>query len=53
MTTTVYDYEVHPLAKLFPPLPSDEFKKLKNDIATHGQQDPIMLSADGTTLLTA
>lgn len=46
-----YDYEVHPLAKLFPPLPDDEFEKLKKDIAARGQEDPIVLSADGKTLL--
>jgi hypothetical protein len=48
---TRYDYPVHPLAQLFPPLSPDEFKKLKNDIAAHGQQEPITLSQDGTFLL--
>ena len=46
-----YDYPVHPLAELFPPLPPDEFEKLKADIKAHGQLDPIVLSSDGTTLL--
>jgi hypothetical protein len=46
-----YDYKIHPLAALFPELPPDEFKKLKNDIQAHGQREPIMLSQDGTTLL--
>ena len=44
-------YKIHPLAALFPDLPPDEFKKLKNDIQMHGQQEAVTLSADGTTLL--
>lgn len=43
--------KIHPLAALFPPMPPDEFKKLKADIELHGQLEPIMLSADGATLL--
>ncbi len=46
-----YEYKVHPLCALFPDLPPDEFKKLKDDIQAHGQQEPIMLSADGEVLL--
>lgn len=51
MTAHKYDYAIHPLANVFPSLSAEEFKKLKSDISTHGQQEPIMLSADGTTLL--
>jgi hypothetical protein len=48
---SVYDYKFHPLAALFPSLSADEFKKLKDDIQAHGQQEPIVLSQDGSVLL--
>jgi len=46
-----YGYKIHPLATLFPDLSPKEFKKLKNDIEGHGQQEPITLSVDGSVLL--
>lgn len=49
--STYNRYKVHPLAALFPELSPDEFKKLKSDIQAHGQQEPIMLSEDGSVLL--
>jgi hypothetical protein len=51
MTSPSYDYPIHPLADVFPNLPAEEFKKLKQDIDKHGQLEPIMLSSDGTVLL--
>ncbi len=51
LAKNIYEYKVHPLAELFPALSPDEFKKLKDDIQVHGQQEPIMLSSDGTVLL--
>jgi ParB-like nuclease family protein len=51
ITENKYDFKIHPLCALFPNLPPEEFKKLKNDIQAHGQQEPITLSLDGTVLL--
>jgi hypothetical protein len=36
-------YPAHPLADLLPPMTSDERQKLKDDIKTQGQLDPITL----------
>jgi ParB-like chromosome segregation protein Spo0J len=41
-----YDYAIHPLAKLFPSLPPDEFRKLKDDIQKNGQIVPIWMGKD-------
>ena len=46
-----YDYRIHPLASLFPQLSKEEFDKLKRDIESHGQQEPVTLSQDATVLL--
>jgi len=46
-----FNYKIHPLGELFPEMPPDEFKKLKNDIELHGQQEPIVVSEDGLVLL--
>lgn len=46
-----YDYEVHPLAKLFPLMPENEFKQLKSDIAKNGQVEPIIVDHSGKILL--
>lgn len=46
-----YDFEIHPLAKLFPAMPDAEFAELKADIAANKQAVPITLSADRKTLL--
>lgn len=48
---SVFDLPVHPAALLFPDLPPDEYKKLKQDIQAHGQIEPITVSADGKLLL--
>jgi ParB-like nuclease domain len=45
------DYKIHPLAELFPEMAPEEFAALKNDIATNGQQDPIVLALDNKTVL--
>jgi hypothetical protein len=46
-----YDFKIHPCALIFPELSTDEFNKLKTDIQSHGQLEPVMLSAGGLTLL--
>ena len=43
------DVRVHPLAKLFPPLPDEEFTGLKEDIARHGVREPVKIY-DGQVL---
>ena len=48
---SVFDLPVHPLAALFPPLPPDEYQKLKKDMELHGQIHPVITSADGKFLL--
>ncbi len=42
---------MHPLAKLFPDLPKDEFEKLKRDIEEHGQLEPIVVAGDEPIVL--
>lgn len=42
---TRYDYEIHPLAALFPELPAKEFEELKADIQKNGQLEPIIISS--------
>jgi hypothetical protein len=51
MTTTRYEYKIHPLALLFPEMSPEDYKKMKTDMELHGQIEPIMLSSDGETLL--
>lgn len=46
-----YDFKIHPCAKIFPELSTDEFAKLKTDIRAHGQVEPVTLTEDGETLL--
>lgn len=41
-----YDYRIHPLAEMFPPLSPEEFQKLKADIAKNGQIEPIWINKD-------
>jgi hypothetical protein len=47
---TRYDYKVHPLAELFPVMSKDEFEKLKRDIQSHGQIEPIWINKDNILL---
>lgn len=35
--------EIHPAANLFPLMTDEEYQNLKNDIAQHGQREPIMI----------
>jgi ParB-like chromosome segregation protein Spo0J len=42
--TTRYDYEVHPLAALFPPLSDEKFEELEADIGKNGQLEPIVIN---------
>lgn len=44
-------YAVHPLADLFPLIEGADFEEFVGTIREFGQEEPIMLSADGTTLL--
>jgi hypothetical protein len=44
-------YAIHPLAELFPQMSAEEFSRLKQDVATNGQQDPIVISVDCKTIL--
>lgn len=44
-------YEVHPAANVFPLLDDDELKQLADDIQHQGLQEPIVLTADGRTLV--
>jgi ParB-like chromosome segregation protein Spo0J len=37
------DYEVHPVAAMFPLLEGEEYEKLKKSLQDHGQQQPIVL----------
>jgi ParB-like chromosome segregation protein Spo0J len=48
---SIYNFKIHPLAKLFPPLSPDEFKKLKSDIERRGLLEALTVSDDGKTLL--
>jgi len=44
-------YEIHPLADALPLLTGDEFDDLVEHIKTHGLKRPVVLSADGTTII--
>lgn len=44
-------YEVHPIADEFPLIDGDEFDALVADIAESGLENPIVLTADGKTLV--
>ena len=35
------DLEIDPLATLFPPMAEEEFARLKADISSHGQLEPV------------
>ena len=36
-------HKLHPLCSIFPPMSEDEFDRLRDDIAKHGQRQPIQL----------
>ena len=36
-------HKLHPLCSIFPPMSDEEFERLRDDIATHGQRQPILL----------
>ena len=36
-------HKLHPLCSIFPPMSEDEFDRLRDDIAKHGQRQPILL----------
>jgi protein gp37 len=44
-------YRVHPVADAFPLIEGDEFDQLVKDISDNGLAEPIILSADGTTII--
>jgi hypothetical protein len=41
---TRYDYHIHPLAALFPPLSDEKFEELAADIGKNGQLEPIVIN---------
>jgi hypothetical protein len=46
MTKRIGQYEIHPLAELFPPMPDDQYQALKADIAENGQSEDIIIWQD-------
>ncbi len=44
--TKIGQYEIHPLAELFPPMPDDQYQALKADIAENGQSEDIIIWQD-------
>lgn len=42
-TTTKFDYPVHSVSELFPAMDAESYAALKDDIAAHGQAEPIVL----------
>jgi ParB-like chromosome segregation protein Spo0J len=44
--TKLGQYEIHPLAELFPPMPDDQYQALKADIAENGQKEDIVFWQD-------
>jgi hypothetical protein len=42
-TTTLKEYEFHPIANIFPLMTDEEFEAFKEDIRTKTQQEPIIL----------
>jgi hypothetical protein len=44
--TKIGQYEIHPLAELFPPMPDDQYQALKADIAENGQKEDIVFWQD-------
>jgi hypothetical protein len=43
MGTDTHSLEIHPLARLFPPLASEELGALADDLKLHGQREPITI----------
>lgn len=43
--------KIHPTAARFPAIPADEFEQLVEDVRAHKLRHPIVLTADGTTLV--
>jgi DNA modification methylase len=44
--TKIGQYEIHPFAELFPPMPDDQYQALKADIAENGQSEDIIIWQD-------
>jgi protein gp37 len=49
--TTLGPYTVHPFAELFPLIEGDAFDELVRDIKSQGQREPIVLTADQSTII--
>jgi len=45
------DYEIHPVAAMFPLMEGESFTQLVADIKENGLNDPIILSADGSMMI--
>ena len=45
------DLKVHPFLASYPTMPHDQYQALVQDIAHHGLRQPIVLSADGSTIV--
>lgn len=46
----VLNYEIHPVADLFPFIEGDAFREFVEDIRVNGQREPVVLDADGRLL---
>lgn len=49
-TDDLLNYEVHPVAALFPYIEGDAFREFVEDIRTNGQREPVVLDVDGRLL---